>query len=65
MQQELQQYIKSEEERRTRNWRVDFGEEAKIETENHISTMIHLHNKTVAVASQSPDKETNLIEIYD
>ena len=44
---------------------MDFGEEAKIETENHISTLIHLHNKTVAVASQSPDKETNLIEIYD
>jgi hypothetical protein len=44
---------------------VDFGEEAKIETENNILTMLHLHNKTVAVASQSTDKENNLIEIYD
>jgi hypothetical protein len=29
-------YIKGEEERRTRNWKIDFGEEAKIETENNI-----------------------------
>ena len=32
----LQEYIKGEEDRRTRNWKVDFGEEAKIETENNI-----------------------------
>ncbi len=36
MQRELQEYIKGEEDRRTRNWKVDFGEEAKIETENNI-----------------------------
>lgn len=27
--------------------------------------MLHMHNKTVAVASQTSDKENNLIEIYD
>jgi hypothetical protein len=36
MHKELQLYIKGEEERRTRNWKIDFGEEAKIETENNI-----------------------------
>lgn len=65
MQVELKKYIQNEEDRRTRNWRVDFGEEAKIETDHKISTMLHLHNKTVAVASQTSDKENNLIEIYD
>ncbi len=36
MQNELREYIKNEEERRTRSWKVDFGEEGKIETENKI-----------------------------
>jgi hypothetical protein len=44
MHSELQEYIKNEEDRRTKSWKVDFGEEAKIETENKIQTMIHLHN---------------------
>jgi hypothetical protein len=44
MKAELETYIHEEKNKKLTSWRVDFGEEAKIETENRISTMIYLHN---------------------
>ena len=44
-------------------WSVQYGEEAKIETESHIESMASLSNKLIAVASSQD--ENNLIEIYD
>lgn len=52
MRNDLSTYIESEEARRKQNWRIDFGEEAKIETESKISTMLHLTSENLlAVAS--------------
>ena len=44
-------------------WRVEYGEEAKVETDSHIQCMIQLSNKTIAIAAQQEDN--SLIEIYD
>ena len=56
-------YIEEKLIKRKEAWSVQYGEEAKIETESHIETMLSLSNKMVAVASQQDDN--SLIEIYD
>lgn len=48
---ELEHFIQSEEERRRTNWRVDFGEEAKVDTESTISSMLFLSNGQLAIAA--------------
>ena len=36
----MSEYIEHENLRRRESWRVDFGEEAKIQTESRINTML-------------------------
>ena len=65
MRKELNEYIEHENTRRRQNWRVDFGEEAKIITESVITSMLHLSTGTVAVAAYQPGTENHIIEVYD
>jgi hypothetical protein len=51
MQNRLQEYIESKVAKRKEAWTVQYGEEAKIETDSSIESMIFLSNKMIAVAS--------------
>lgn len=62
----LEDYIKQEEERRKTDWRVEVGEEARIEMTGNstISALLHLSNKTMVVALHGDDSDMSL-EIFD
>ena len=52
---ELEHYIQKEEARRESSWRVDFGEEAKVDTDSTISAMLQLSNGHIVIAALSED----------
>jgi WD40 repeat protein len=62
---ELDRFIEKEEARRESSWRVDFGEEAKVETESTISAMLQLSNGLLAIAASSELGDNQILEIFD
>lgn len=66
MKHELETYIERELSRRRKSWRVDFGEEAKIDLQTRVNSMVKLANNVVAIGAQQNEQENNhVIEIFD
>jgi hypothetical protein len=51
MKNELETYIERELSRRRQCWRVDFGEEAKIDLQTRVNSMVKLANNVVAIGA--------------
>ncbi|CDW76342.1 wd40 repeat-containing protein [Stylonychia lemnae] len=62
---DLELYMKSERERRVRNWDLDSGEEAEIQTQHNNQTLIMLSNQLVVVAQHIPLGNKQYLNIYD
>lgn len=52
LQAQFDEYIEKKKVQRQEAWRVEYGEQAKIETDSKIQFMLNLSNKMIAVASQ-------------
>jgi hypothetical protein len=50
---QLSDFIQADRARRADSWRIDVGEEAKVDCGGEISTMFQLSNGLIAVAAKS------------
>lgn len=65
MKQTFDQYLDDKKAKKALQWSVDYGEEAKIESESKIECMLQLENKMIAVAAEENGGNSKNIEIYD